>query len=139
MQLTNFEKKVLSPGYPRTCLWHYLYLGLAFVAAGAFILYYGFVKSLPSYEEVWERSASVMEKVVPDSPKDQRLLDMAISNMRTAREGWTNFMQEKTKKLSMIFAFIGFYLITAYFREKRYRKLLLKMNLLENNPTDGTS
>lgn len=138
MEFTKFEKKVLSPGYPKTCLWHYLYLGMVFVVVGSIILYYGFVRSIPVFEATWERSASAMEAVVPDSPKDQGLLDMTIRNMRSAKEGWVNFMKEKTKNLSMIFAFIGFYLITAYFRERRYRNLLMKTTLLHDAEIQGS-
>jgi len=133
MEFTKFEKMVLSEDYLRKCRWHYLYLGLLFVAIGITVFYYGSIASLPSYEAVWERSARVMEKVVPASPKDQELLNIAITNMKLAKEGNINFLKEKTKSLTLIFLFVGFYLLAAYFREVRYHQLLLKSNLMSQH------
>lgn len=133
MDLTKFEKMVLDGSYPRKCRWHYLYLGLLFVAIGITVFCYGYFASLPSYEAIWERSARVMQKVVPASPKDKELLNIAVTNMTLAKEGSLNYMKEKTKSLTLIFVFVGFYLLAAYFREIRYRKLLLKSNLMPHS------
>lgn len=130
MDSTKFEKQVLHPDYLKTCRYHYLYLGAVFIVLGILVFSYGYFYSLPTYEAVWERSAAVITKVVADSPKDQSLVDVAIRNMQSAKEGWINFMKEKTKNLTLIFSFVGVYLIGSYFRELRYRKLLLKTNVI---------
>lgn len=127
MKLTKFEQDVLSPQYPRKCRLHYLYLGLAFIAVGIIIVVNGYTKSIPQVDALWQRNISVMEQVNPTTENEKLLRDMVINTLDMAKEGWNNFLKEKSRSTSSYFIFFGLYLLGAFFREKRYRKLTDKL------------
>lgn len=127
MELTKFERRVMDPHYLRKCRWYYLYLGLAFVAIGLFVIVYGYIKHIPQTTAIWELNVELLQKIVPSTKNEKDLIDMARRYLDAAKLGWTRFAEEKTKSTSMSFLFIGAFLLGTYFREKRYRKLIDKL------------
>lgn len=127
MELTKFERRVMHPHYLRKCRWFYLYLGLAFIATGAFVVAYGYTKRIPQTTAIWELNVELLQKTVPSTKNEKDLFDMTRSTLDAAKLGWTRFEEEKTKSTSMYFLLIGAFLLGAYFREKRYKKLIEKI------------
>ena len=128
MELTNFEKKVMAPGYAKKCRLHYLYLGLAFIVVGVFVLAHGYIRFIPQTDAAWEQSLVVLKKVTPMTSGEQVLFSMALNSLNSAKIGWNGFIEEKTKNISMSFLFVGIYLLGSFFRESRYSKLLAKLS-----------
>ncbi len=127
MELTKFERRVTDPHYLRKCRWYYLYLGLAFVATGLFVVAYGYIKHIPQTTAVWELNVELLQKIVPSTKNEKDLFEMTRGFLGAAKLGWTRFAEEKTRSTSMYFLFIGAFLLGTYFREKRYRKLIDKL------------
>jgi len=127
MELTKFERRVLDPHYLRKCRWYYLYIGIAFVALGIFVLAYGYTKQVPQTTAIWENNISSLKKIVPNTKNEKKLFDVTMSTLTTAKKGWTGYVQEKTKSTSILFLMVGSFLLGMYLREKRYRELIQKI------------
>lgn len=127
MELTKFERRVMDPHYLRKCRWYFLYLGLAFIATGVFVVAYGYNKHIPQTTAVWEQNVVLLQKIVPSTKNEKDLFDMTRRTLDAAKLGWTRFAEEKTKSTSMYSLLTGGFLCGVYFREKRYRKLIDKM------------